>query len=364
MSQKRTVNRLVGRLGNFTSGRSSSKPRAVVEFDYDSGSDQDSNKVSQAELQQDLQRFSTVFFDRVAQGLDEIRKSKSPAAREEGLKRALLYGTSALDIATEHDPEVGLLDMIVFILLNRDALEQHWIPEHFKDEGKGLLLAFERSESEIWSISEKVLTADQQKQLKNLIARWKFENPGQVRVEGVRLGDFSKKAGRNASERAKDAHGLLSSVASGVEAADDALLLAERMVFMAQRLPFLLRMHASLSSGEIITSVASKFESAEKLEGALQETRSITELAGDAAREGRMLVEALQPMVLPMQSQLRENLLTVNDIASKAVTLSEQINAANLITRVFAGLVLVNLGAATVWWSGYYLAKRKLIKAA
>ncbi len=216
--------------------------------------------VTQTELQQDLQRFTSVFTDRIAQGLDEIRKSKSSAVREEGIKRTLLYGTAVMEIVSSPAPEIALLDMLVFVTLSREVFEKYWIPTVFKERGRVMLIAFERSEKEIWAIADKVMSPHAQADVKELIVRWKRENPGQIRVEGVRLGDFSQRAGKIARERAEQTGGLLSTVRSGVVAADEALLMADRVLFLMHRMPFLLRLQASLGASDIFSILTPKVE--------------------------------------------------------------------------------------------------------
>ena len=86
--------------------------------------------VTQAELQQDIERFASGFMDQVAEAGAPLGQAPDPALREAATRQVLLYGSSILDIATGSIPEVNLLDMIVFVRLSHDALqEQHWVAE-------------------------------------------------------------------------------------------------------------------------------------------------------------------------------------------------------------------------------------------
>lgn len=354
------------------SGCASPKSRASEQVTFGQADGQAAGAVTQAELQQDLQRFTSVFLDRVAQAMGDLLKSKSEAVREEGLRRALLYATNSLDIATGASPELSLMDMIVFVELNRAVLEEHWIPEVFKAEGKELAFAFDRAVTEIWAIADKVSTPRQQELIRGLISDWQAANRGQIRVEGVRFGEFAQIAGRLEEKRAKEPKGLLSGISSGIEKADQALLMADRVMFLAQRMPFLARMHAALGTGEIMDWIAAKLDSAE-IGSMMTGSQTLVMSAGQAAREGRLLAESLYPLILPRQGQLRGDLVAANDLASKSLRILEQLNSATpaavdrlegLMLRLLLSLFALGTGLVLVWWGGYWLVKRRLLAVA
>src|SRR5262245_16736524 len=108
-------------------GCAAPKSRSAQEVKFGEGAGV-AGTVSQAELQQDLQRFAGTFMDRVAQAMAPIQRSGTPDLREEVLRRSLLYATSILDIVSEPQPELALLDTIVFIVLCREVLESYWLP--------------------------------------------------------------------------------------------------------------------------------------------------------------------------------------------------------------------------------------------
>jgi hypothetical protein len=218
----------------------------------------DDDRMSELELQQHLQRFATQFADRVTQATETLERSAPPAARDEALRKSLLYVSSALEIATGPDPEINLLDMIVFVRLSRTALEHHWIPEVYRESGEQLLEVFSRSEQELRAVAEDALTPAQRERLTRLVDAWLEENPTQIRVEGVRLADFSAAAGSAAAERAIEAKGLLSSVTSASHAANQAMLLAERGLFLFHRLPFLWRLQARIAARDMVADAVDR----------------------------------------------------------------------------------------------------------
>jgi hypothetical protein len=213
------------------------------------------------EVQEALLRFTTQFADRVTQATETLERTSPPGIRDEALRKNILYVSSALEIAAGPEPDVNLLDMIVFIRLSRAVLERHWIPEVYGERGAALAEVFDRSERDLQAIAERALTPAQRAELGNVVDTWLEENPDQIRVEGVRLADFAAAAGSAASARAGKAKGLLSSMTMASRAANQALLLAERGLFLVHRLPFLWRLHARLGARDIIAdAVASLSE--------------------------------------------------------------------------------------------------------
>jgi hypothetical protein len=211
------------------------------------------------ELQQDLQRYAAQFTETVTEALAELERSPDRLVSDEALKRNLAYASAAIDIATGPFPDVNLLDMVVFVRLSRGAADRYWVPEVYGAEaGAELVDAFDRVERELWRVADKVLDGERKKEVLSLVDDWLADNPGRVRVEGVRLTDFSALAGEAARGRAERARGLLSSVKSATQSADQALLLAEQAMFLAHRIPFLVRLHARIAAREIVSDAVDR----------------------------------------------------------------------------------------------------------
>jgi hypothetical protein len=213
------------------------------------------------ELQQDVERYASQLTERVTQALEPLERSPNAAVSDTALRQNLLSASAAVDIASGPFADVNLLDMLVFVRLSRQVIEEYWVPEVYGTGGEDLQVAYRKSEEELWSIADKVLDEPRKRDLMDLIDQWRTANPGQVRVEGVRLGDFSGAAGDAARARAAKAKGLLSSVRSATQAADQALLLAERARFLVVRMPFLVRLQFRLAAREIVSDTLSHLTS-------------------------------------------------------------------------------------------------------
>jgi len=223
--------------------------------------------VLQAELQQDIQRFSTEFTARVLGTLAPLQRAPQPEVRDAAMRQLLLYSSSALDIATEPQPEVGLLDMIVFVTLSRRTVDTHWAPKVFGEKGAELSKTMAQSEAEVWRLFDKVVGKKRREDLEEIIRDWQNRNPDQLRVEGIRFHTFARGAGKLAEEQEKKTSGLLSDFKAALAAADQGVLLAERALFLAHRAPFLLRLQARLGMHEIAGDMAAQIKSGEEFLG-------------------------------------------------------------------------------------------------
>jgi len=204
------------------------------------------------ELQEELERFTTRFSDRVTQATATLERSERAEVRDEALRKNLRYVSSAMEIATGLAPEINLLDMIAFVHLCRTVLDRHWVPELYGAEGAELSEAFASAERELSGIGARALSTEQHDQVIGLADSWLEANPGLTRVEGVRLADFSAEAGTAAASRAGKARGLLASVKTATRTANQAMVLSERGLWLVHRLPFLWRLQARVAAREIL----------------------------------------------------------------------------------------------------------------
>ncbi len=121
-------------------------------------------KLTEAQLRLSLMRFADRFAQAVSHASDRIeREAETPDLRLAALEGKLAYVTSALDIAVGPYPFVNLMDMVAFVTLSRIQIEKYWIPNVYGASGEELLEVFRRHESEIWSLSNQVLTPEQQR---------------------------------------------------------------------------------------------------------------------------------------------------------------------------------------------------------
>ena len=197
--------------------------------------------ITQEELRQEIMRFA----GRSAEQLDDAyfkleEGFKTPKARRAALENSGAYVTSAVDIAIGPNPEVNMLDMVVLVTLSRIVVEEYWVPKVFGDEAKILVEVFRRQEADIWSIAAKVLTREQLQELRDSIRQYRNRDPDRVFVEATRFGDFAGIVGASELAKAQEGSGFLG-VKGVTREVSETRMLAERAMFYAQRVPWIVR---------------------------------------------------------------------------------------------------------------------------
>jgi hypothetical protein len=197
--------------------------------------------ITREELRHEIMRFAGRSAERVDDAYFKLEgRFQTPKARRAALENSGAYVTSALDIAIGPNPEVNMLDMVVFVTLTRIVVEEYWVPKVFGDEAKILVEVFRSNEAEIWSIAGKVLTPQQQKELRDSIRQWRGRDPDRVFVEAARFGDFAWFMGESELAKAQEGGGFLG-VKGVTREVSETRMLAERAMFYAQRVPWIAR---------------------------------------------------------------------------------------------------------------------------
>lgn len=228
-------------------------------------SSHEKHKMDQLQLQESVQRFYTRFTERVAEAFVSIPNYQTdPQLRDLSLNQYLVYHQEALKIATAPYPEVNLLDMIVFINLSKMTIQDYWIPKRLGDRGKSLLGAFNESEKDLDSIALQILSRKELLRVKNVAYRWRQDHPHVVKVEKIRMGDFTDYIGGSKKNEPlfsgiSSFSQILVDTKSAVEAVDETMLVANRALFLSQQIPYILRLQARLTSLEMVEDVTTYF---------------------------------------------------------------------------------------------------------
>jgi len=159
---------------------------------------------------------------------------------------------AVLDISLGPNAVENLLDMLVFASLTRIEVETWWTPEYLGQElGEGLLTAAIALEQDIWGLSGRVLTAEQQQVLRELIRDWDTANPDQHYFWFVRFSGFSGQRAQDLA-RLEQTGGLLAEFQLARETAAEVLALSERLLRYLQRAPTITRLQAQFALREFL----------------------------------------------------------------------------------------------------------------
>ncbi len=212
-------------------------------------------RVSRAELQAAILRFEGTLNARLTQAFEPLVASVRGEVRLRAMRDHLVYVASALDIATAPVPEANLLDMVAFVELAKGTCRTRWNVDLHGEHGAAVLAALDAASTDVWRVARALLSPEKEEELRRLVREWHDENPGLTEIAAVRLPAFSAVAGRGETRAEVAAHGIFSYVKKGVTEADMARLLGERALFLALRMPFLVRLQARLAAHEVTHEV-------------------------------------------------------------------------------------------------------------
>jgi cell division septation protein DedD len=270
----------------------------------------DQRSVTRAQLHAELMDFADRFASSVATYASEFENQlPSPQARLAASRLRFYPLASAFEIASGPDPGVALLDMVVLVTLGRIVWEEHWRPQVFGDPAEIMVKDLQKLEADIWSIAKRVLTQEEEEELRALILEWRQKNPEEISTSFVRFNDFGKLQPDSALVRASRTGGFFPEVAEAARATDEIRLLGDRAMYMVSRMQVLSSLQVNLAYTEVasqpevvqVLSDTSKFVDIsnrfaafmEQLPAQIATERSaaIKQLVGELSKERKNLME-------------------------------------------------------------------------
>ena len=256
-------------------------------------------------VQTEVLRFADSFCGRTAAALDEYaRQVNTTEARIQALSWKLSLVSSTLGIATGPNPTANLLDMVTLATMTRASLEEK-APQAVPPGALGAWLDTSRVlETNAWKLSDGFLTTSQLAELRAAIARWRGENPTLGATFFARPQELTTSI-REAGQKQSQPGGVFSLVGldpmAGLDPAVREVtrtrLFAERALFAAERMPFLLRWQVELLSDQLLRQdqVATALESVDRLSRAAESASQTVALLPDRlTAERKAILEALQ----------------------------------------------------------------------
>lgn len=209
-------------------------------------------QLSRKELQAALMSFADTFNVTISQAViimaDQL---DTPDARLAASRMKVYAVSSAVDIVTGPYPGIALLDMLVFVTLNRIVWEDYYLAKHFGQPAEIVVNALKMLETQIWSLAAKVLTAGQQEDLKALILEWRAQHPIYTTVNFIRFSDFKGLGKKPRLESATKPGGLFSQVTEATRAVDEVRDTAERMRYLLMRMQLIAGLQGTLLYHEL-----------------------------------------------------------------------------------------------------------------
>ena len=332
---------LVFAKGDYVSDNSDSEVKAVQE--------EKSRQISRMELQSDLMRFAQMFIRDFTLKIYFLeRKDVSNAVRFTLSIGELRTVNTLLIIATGPDAVVNLLDMVIFVTVGRMAVEKSWDPKVLgKDKGK-LPEFYRQMEKEIWAIAGKVLIPRYQKELRDLIHRWRARHPRQLYIGGAGFDSLADMLGDSEFKDAGKPGFLLPEMDEATRAVNEARNLAERFAFFIKYLPYIFRttaetgMYDVLDQPETIRLLSDISRLSAGIEGIGLTAKQFPDRLG---KERKKLMDDLlrsEKQLRALSGDIRKTLATGDEMADSANEAALSVNEAilstdKLVSRIYGG---------------------------
>ena len=300
------------------------------------------------------------------------------------MREYLLYDSESLKIATGPYPEVNLLDMLVFVKLNKLIIKSYWIPKVWKKSGDALYKSFQESERDLHQVALKVMSKKEIKKINDTILNWKAEHPTQYRVEKIRLGDFAQVASSTNEQKQEEGRGislsnLLVDTRGAVQAVDQMVLVANRGIFLAQYLPALVRLQTRIGVQEVIDDVLLRMSSTKSIGETVQKARPVLTEMSSLSKDLRLLTIEANSLLKTYKEEFpggvnaTKNLQELHQIVDKSQEIIHDIDKSQdvkvietlkTILREMAllGVLFIFIVCAIIfgfWWLGLQLFHRK-----
>jgi hypothetical protein len=284
-------------------------------------------------LQTELLRYGDDFFAHTTMGLENyLQRVPTPEARFEALGWRLTLNSSVLGIATGPNPTANLIDFVSLSSLVRGFLEQKAAEVQPPGALDFWLESSRNLETNAWKLAAIALSADQQQELRAAINR-AFQRSGRMATGFFRRPSEFVAGIRQQGEKEKVSGSVFSLVGLDPTAGLDPAvrevtrtrLFAERALFAAERLPFLLRWQTELLAEQLLSEeqLTNALASADRLSRAAESASQTAALLPDRlSAERKAILDALDTQ----EGRLRELSAEVGRTLASGEKMSTSLN--------------------------------------
>ena len=202
-----------------------------------------------ATLQMRVMREADQYVGAVAQASDDFRNQVGTTeARTLAQQWKLNEATIAYVNATDENPMLGAVGMVVLASLSRMVVEDYWVGEKFGEPAQALLETHRRLETNTWSLFKGVLTPAQEQYLRKVIQESRAQHPHMRYLAALSLPELavalSKIPSPDQAQKPGSIFGLLflnplAGLDPTTQAIQQTRLLAQRLTYYVQRAPML-----------------------------------------------------------------------------------------------------------------------------
>jgi hypothetical protein len=276
-------------------------------------------------LQSSVMALADTAMQRIASEINLARSGTTPEARRDEMSTRLALSSSIVAIAMQPDAVDALADMLTFTTLTADAQRVAAMGKDAESPEARLLRALELNDADAWRVAERWVNEPTRIAFRAHILSWSGSRRSAADVAFVRLADVK----RGGSTSVEADSGLFDSLHAATQQFDQTRLLAERSLFLAQRIPFLMRLQAEVYTGNALAT-----KEAQQTQAQLEQMSSIMEtvstlLAGMAQQVATERQAALVDLFAHLETERTAALKQVEQIVnSERQATIEQASAA------------------------------------
>lgn len=316
-------------------------------------------------LQSSLMALSDTAAARITNELRTGVVSPDPLTRRYHLATRVTLVSALWSIATGPDPVDGLLDIVTHTTLTADAQRSLSKGKPADSPDAKLQLALDRNEADAWKLAEQWFDEPTRRSLRERILAAPVERDSPATVAYVRLSDLP----RAGSATVAGGDGVIDQLRAANAQADQVRLLAERSLFLMQRMPYLMRWQADSYASDTMQmpetqvllkqmeELAKASTAASKTVAQLPATLSreraaaLDDLFGHIATERRAAIDQLTEAIRAERAATladisatiaKERKATIDDV-SGVMGMAEQRGSTWIGTALVVGIVLIAL---------------------
>jgi hypothetical protein len=274
--------------------------------------------MTEIELQSELMSYADRFASIMAQSFEDFDALKpSPEARHFVLDDMVHAISAVFTTAAEPNPQTALLDMVAIATLGRMIFEDN-IRRRYGKPIEVYAKGFGELEKDIWQIAAKILSIEQQHEVRGLIVEWRKQNPDKIIYNYFRFSDFAADRRKSTLVKKDQTGGLFKSVQQATQQVEETRMLAERGLYLATRMPLLTGAFSEVWMTQLLLN-----PEANKI---LQDLHSVSDVSGRLATVAEQLPDKVMKDVSKLQKQTVNQVMkgidqwsekTVNDVMAR-----------------------------------------------
>jgi len=272
-------------------------------------------RLSPEGLQRELFQFVDRYRELVGQVTDAaVQRATGAGTRVLFQATKTSYVSAAISVVTGPHPLDALRDLIVMVTLQRMVWESGAAGQIPAADAQPLARVLSKLETQIDELAARVLPLDTIAKLHALIEKWRRANPDQHYVAYVRFQNLGDSADADEVNTIVASGGFLEPVEAVAREAHEARVLAERTLYLVNRMPMLVEWHSKLAYQQIAASpeAADVLENVNGYRAVLERLGDkISELPDQIAGERRALVKEFAQLVDNQRAQTLEHVQTL-----------------------------------------------------